>query len=299
VSAAAFTPMLTALVVVRSLHFGASMLVLGASVFVAAFAPVRLARELGKSVWRMVLVASILACVTALAWLAIEAAELGDGWADSLNSETLKAVGFDTEFGRIWLWRVALSILVVAYALWRRERWILMAASGALLLGSLGLVGHAAMQSGPIGAAHRLNHAVHLLCAGGWLGGLAPLILCLRRYSGGELRADVAIALRRFSTIGQFAVALVVLTGVVNTALTLGKWPLDFSSPYQALLAGKIAIVATMIAIALFNRYVLAARSEETSGKSLRALRINAYFEIGLGLGALTLVSAFGVLAPD
>ena len=179
--------MLTALVVVRWLHFGASMLAFGASVFVAAFAPVRLARELSKPVWRMILAGAILACVAALVWLSLEAAELGDGWTDGFNPEILAAVAFETEFGRIWLWRVALSILVVVFALWRRERWILMAGSSALLLASLGLVGHAAMQSGPIGATHRFNHAVHLLCAGGWLGGLAPLILCLRRYSASTI----------------------------------------------------------------------------------------------------------------
>jgi copper resistance protein D len=291
--------MLTALIVVRWLHFGASMLLFGASVFVAAFAPIGLARELAKPVWRMIVAGAVLACVTALAWLALEAAELGEGWADSLNPDVLAAVAFQTEFGRIWLWRVTLSIIVVVFALWRRERWILMAGSAALLLASLGLVGHAAMQSGPVGAAHRLNHALHLLCAGGWLGGLAPLILCLRRHSEGELRAQTGAALCRFSTIGQFVVAWVVLTGAVNTALTLGKWPLDFSSPYQALLVWKIAIVAAMIAIALFNRYVLAARIKEASGDALRALRINAGVELGLGLSALALVSVFGVLPPD
>jgi putative copper resistance protein D len=291
--------MLTALVVVRWLHFGATMLLFGASVFVAAFAPTRLARELAKPAWRMIVAAAIISCATALAWLALEAAELGDGWADSLNPEILAPVAFETEFGRIWLWRVALSMAVVVFALWRRERWILMAGTAALLLASLGLIGHAAMQSGAIGAAHRLNHALHLLCAGGWLGGLAPLMLCLRRYGEGDLRAETGAALHRFSTVGQFVVAVVVLTGAVNTALTLGRWPLDFSSPYQALLVWKIAIVATMIAIALFNRYVLAARIAEPSGDALRALRINACIEIGLGLGALALVSAFGVLPPD
>jgi copper resistance protein D len=291
--------MLTALVVVRWLHFGATMLLFGASVFVAAFAPTRLSRELAKPAWRMIVAAAIIGCVTALAWLALEAAELGDGWTDSLNPEILAAVAFETEFGRIWLWRVALSMAVVAFALWRREHWILMAGSAALLLASLGLVGHAAMQSGAIGAAHRLNHALHLLCAGGWLGGLAPLMLCLRRYGEGDLRAEIGAALHRFSTVGQLVVAVVVLTGAANTALMLGKWPLDFSSPYQALLVCKIAIVATMIAIALFNRYVLAARITEPSGDALRALRINACIEIGLALGALALVSAFGVLPPD
>ena len=54
-------------------------------------------------------------------------------------------------------------------------------ASGALLA-SLGLVGHAAMQTGAEGVLHRMNHAVHLLTAGAWLGGLIPFAMCLRAY---------------------------------------------------------------------------------------------------------------------
>ncbi len=89
-----------------------------------------------------------------------------------------------------------------------------------------------------------------------------------------------------------------VATGVVNTALTLGAWPTDPSSPYQRLLAGKIAIVGAMIAIALFNRYVLAPRITTESRAALRALAIACLVEVALGLVALALVSVFAILAP-
>src|ERR1019366_3967632 len=135
---------------------------------------------------------------------------------------------------------------------------------------------------------------VHLLAAGAWLGGLLPLVLCLRRHEGEtRLRAEAGATLRRFSGLGHFAVALVVLTGAVNTALTLGVWPVDLSSPYQALLAAKIAIVAAMIGIALFNRYYLTPRIKKEPGAALRALTIASLAEVALGLGAPALVSAF------
>ena len=57
--------------------------------------------------------------------------------------------------------------------------------------------------------------------------------------------------MRRFSFWGQFDVALVVLTGVVNVALTSGLGALAPTTPYRALLAAKIVLVATMIALAL------------------------------------------------
>jgi putative copper resistance protein D len=291
---------LTALVVCRFAHFAATMLLFGASAFVWALAPARLASELAGPVRRMIVAAFMVAALSAVAWLALEAGQMGDGWADMLNPDVLGAVSLDTEFGRVWLWRLALLLIVAgALATGRRDRFGVVALTAALLLASLGLIGHAAMQSGPVGALHRLNHAVHLLVAGAWLGSLVPLVLCLRCYGGdARLPAEAGAALRRFSGLGHIAVALVVATGVVNTALTLGVWPINFSSPYQSLLAVKIAIVATMIGIALFNRYVLTPRIKVEPRAALRALTIASLTEIALGLIALALVSVFAILAP-
>jgi copper resistance protein D len=289
--------MLTALAFCRFLHFAAVMLLFGASVFVWAFAPAALAERLAPPVKRMIGVAIVVAAITALAWVGLEAGQMGEGWSDSVSLEALSGVLFDTEFGSVWLWRMALAlVLLCALALRRHDRFAFIAIVSGLLLGSLGLVGHATMQSGAIGALHRFNHSVHLLLAGGWIGGLAPFILCLGHSR--EARSEVGVALRRFSGVGHFVVALILFTGVVNTILTLGAWPIDFSSLYQALLAAKIAIVAAMIALALFNRYVLAPRLKQDSESALRALRIDSVIELALGAIVLALVSAFGILAP-
>ena len=292
--------MLTALVICRLAHFAATMLLFGASAFVWALAPVGLARELAGPTRRMIVAAFVIAALSAVAWLALEAAQMGDGWADMLNPDVLGAVAFDTAFGRVWVCRLALVMVVAGtLAIGRRDRFGAIALIAALLLASLGLVGHATMQAGAVGALHRLNHAVHLLASGAWLGSLAPLALCLRRRDeDARRRAEVAATLRGFSGLGHLAVALVVATGVVNTALTLGAWPTDPSSPYQRLLAGKIAIVGAMIAIALFNRYVLAPRITTESRAALRALAIACLVEVALELVALALVSVFAILAP-
>jgi copper resistance protein D len=292
--------MLTALVVCRFAHFAATMLLFGASAFMSALAPAGLARELAAPARRMIIAAFVVAALSGVAWLALEAAQMGDGWADMLSPDVVRAVAFDTEFGRVWLCRLALLLIVAgALAIGRRDRFGVIALTAALLLASLGLIGHATMQTGPIGTLHRFNQAVHLLAAGAWLGSLAPLALCLRRGDGDARRcADVAATLRGFSGLGYIAVALVLATGVVNTALTLGAWPTDPSSPYQRLLVAKIAIVAAMVAIALFNRCVLAPRIAMESRAALRALTIACLVEIALGLVALALVSLFATQAP-
>jgi putative copper resistance protein D len=289
----------TALAICRLFHFAATILAFGASAFLWALVPTDLARELARPMRRMVGAAIVVAAVTAFGWFALEAGQMGDGWSDCVNPQILSAVAFETDFGRIWLWRMALALVLAgALATGRHDRWGFVAFSSALLLASLGLVGHAAMQDDLNGAMHRANHAIHLLCAGAWLGGLPPLIFCLRRYGDPRLRSEAAIVLRRFSGLGHFVVALVVLTGIVNIVLTLGRWPIDFASPYQALLAIKIGLVAVMIALALANRYILAPRIKGGSGAARRALALNSIAEVGLGIAALALVSVFAMLAP-
>jgi copper resistance protein D len=291
--------MLTALAVCRLLHFAATMLLFGVSVFVGALVPASLANELAAPVRRLASAAIIVAAVTALAWFALEAGQMGEGWGDSVNPQTLTAIAMETAFGRAWLWRMPLALaLVGALALGRCDRWAFVAPAAGLLLSSLALVGHATMQQGSIGALHRLNQALHLICAGAWIGALPPLMLCLRRYGDVHMRSEIVLALRRFSGIGHFIVGLVILTGIVNIVLTLGAWPVDFSSPYQALLALKVALVAAMIALALVNRYVLAPRIRGETSAALRALTINCAVEIGLGIAVLGAVSIFAMLAP-
>ena len=86
-----------------------------------------------------------------------------------------------------------------------------MAAASGLLLAALALTGHAVMQDGWLGAAHRLNDAVHVLSASAWLGALVPLLLILKRLGASGEHRETIDALMRFSIAGQIVVALVVV----------------------------------------------------------------------------------------
>ncbi|MFP3435633.1 CopD family protein, partial [Paraburkholderia sp. SIMBA_061] len=70
-------------------------------------------------------------------------------------------------------------------------------------------------------------------------------------------RSDAVSTLIRFSRWGHLAVALVILSGVINSLIILGNWPLDVASPYQRLLLFKTALVALMVMVALANRYAI------------------------------------------
>jgi putative copper resistance protein D len=135
------------------------------------------------------------------------------------------------------------------------------------------------------------------LTTGAWIGGLVPFAMCLRAYERDDLRNDAVRAMTRFSFWGQFIVAAIVLTGVANIALTSGRAPIPPATPYRALLVAKIILVAIMIALAVFNRFVLAPRLK-ASATALAALRATSAAEIALGCLVVALVSAFALLDP-
>ncbi len=290
--------MTTMLMFVRFTHFASTMLLFGASTCLWALASTELANQLIGPVGRIASATILFVGGTALLWLGLEAGLMGGGWHAAVNPDTLVGVLTDTAFGRVWQWRLCLIIVLIAVAtLSRQWRSAFGVPASALLLASLGLVGHANIQSGLTGALHRTNAVIHIFAVGGWLGGLVPLILCLRLYGDPRLRKEIVDTLRRFSAWGHCIVALIVVSGVFNTALMLGTRPIDLSSSYQLLLAAKVAIVALMIAIAIFNRYFLIPRLTIDT-KAMALLANNTVREIILGSVALALVSIIGVLEP-
>ena len=289
---------MTALVLCRFAHFLAAMLTFGASAFLWLYAPERVRGELSPAVRRLAVIASVVALVTAILWLALESASMADDWSAALDPGAIGAVLAETAFGHAWAAHLILAAALVAVVVFEpRARWGLTAVASAALLASLGLTGHAAMQTGAEGVLHRLNHAVHLLTAGAWIGALVPFMMCLGAYERGDLRREAVRAMTRFSFWGHFIVAAIVLTGAVNIALTAGRLPIPPDTPYRALLDAKIAIVAAMISLALLNRYVLAPQLKPNS-RAFAVLRATSTAEVALGAVTVALVSVFALLDP-
>ncbi len=323
---------MTALALCRFAHFMAAMLTFGASAYLWAYAPERLRLALSPAIRRLALIASLVALITAIVWLALEAASMADDWSAAVDPDQIGAVLADTAFGHAWAAHLALAAALVAVVVLEpsairsnrrgfhislmprafrekpastfsqrapgpRDRWAATAIASAALLASLGLVGHAAMQTGAEGVLHRANHAVHLLTTGAWIGGLVPFAMCLRAYERDDLRKNAVRAMTGFSFWGQLNVAAIVLTGVVNIALTSGHPPIPPTTPYRALLVAKIVIVGIMILLALFNRFVLVPRLKP-SATALAVLRATSVAEIALGCAVVALVSVFALLDP-
>jgi copper resistance protein D len=287
-----------ALALCRFAHFMAAMLAFGSSAFLWLYAPTELRRALAPKLRRLALAASLVALATAILWLALEAASMSEDWGAATNPGAIAAVLTDTEFGQTWIAHLAFAAAFVAVAVFApRDAWGAIAVLGGLTLASLALVGHAAMQTGVVGALHRANHGLHLLTTGAWLGGLIPFVMCLDAYRRGSLRREAVGAMMRFSFYGHFVVAGIVATGVVNIALTSHRLPLPPTTPYRALLDVKIGVVAIMILLAVVNRYGLVPRIK-ASAKALAALRRFSLVNVALGTLVVALVSVFALLDP-
>jgi putative copper resistance protein D len=288
-----------ALAVCRFAHFLAATTLFGASAYFRLQAPPTLRAGLDRAARRVAAAAILVAALSALVWLALEGAAMSGSWAGSVDFETLGDVLADTAFGAVWRGRLLVALaLLVAWAFGRHGPSAFLLVASALLLASLGLVGHAAMQSGALGALHRLNHALHLLAAGAWLGGLPAFALSLAAYRDAALRREAVAAMRRFSDWGRLAVAAVVATGAANVAIVSGAPPLPPTTPYRALLDAKLALVAAMVALALLNRHVLAPRLR-SGAAAFRALMATTVAEIVLGAAVVALVSVFGLCDPN
>jgi copper resistance protein D len=286
-----------ALALVRLSFDAAAIAAYGVSGFIACIAPKRLAQTIAASSNFLIVAASSFAVLSTLAWLPIEAAMIGDSWQSAVDRSTLSALLFDTASGNSWRVRLALSLLLTAALLCRAASIVRLALSG-LLLASLALTGHANMDEGTRGVLHILNDALHLLAGGAWLGSLLALPGCLARLRDPAFCTEAKTALRRFSSAGHLAVTLVIATGIVNTVLVLKRWPTDFTSTYQMLLATKIAFVAGMTGLALMNRYIFVPRRLTKRDRAIRQIRNGTYGELALGAGVLALVAFLGILDP-
>ena len=286
-----------ALALVRLCFDAATITAYGVSGFIACIAPKRFGQAIAASSNFLIVAACSLAVLSTLAWLPIEAAMIGENWQSAVDRSTLSTLLCDTAIGKAWLVRLALSLLLTAALPWRSASIVRLVLSG-FLVASLALTGHANMDEGTRGVLHILNDALHVLAGAAWLGSLLALPGCLARLRDPAFCTEAKTALRRFSSAGHLAVALVIATGIVNTVLVLQRWPTDFTSSYQTLLAAKIALVAGMTGLAVMNRYIFVPRMGTQRDRAIIRIRNATYAELALGAGVLALVAFLGILDP-
>ena len=108
----------------RFAHFMAAMLAFGASAYLWLLTPEKLRRALSPTLWRLSLVASVIALVTAIIWLALESAAMADDWMSAYDPGAIGDVLTDTAFGHAWAAHLILAAALVAVVgFGPRGRW--------------------------------------------------------------------------------------------------------------------------------------------------------------------------------
>jgi copper resistance protein D len=294
-----------AFVACRLVHFASVMVTFGGSAFrlyAVGAGDDDLVAVLDVRLRRILLVAGILALLSAVLLVPLVGSRMAGSASAALDWKIVSTVLLDTSFGRVWRWRLLVAVLfVVVCAVWSIRPGY-RAALSAFLLVSLGWVGHAADEQGAAGVGHEINQSVHLLAAGIWLGGLVPLAWLAWMARSGNQRWHVLLrtALPQFSHMGYVAVAVVALTGTVNTNLLVGSIDGLTGTPYGLVLLVKIALFLLLVAVAMVNRLVLVPRigREATSSGGTAALLSMVVIEQILGLAIISVVSVLGMLPP-
>jgi copper resistance protein D len=312
------------LVAVRAIHFAATLALFGEAVFALLAARSRDGANHSGEVQpvdasryrRRVVAAWLIAVSSGACWLLLEATlmsgrTLEEGW----DLAVLGTVIEGTLFGRAWSVRALLALALAAvWAIAPRRRPshrfaapVLAVTLSAGLTAGLAWAGHANARGGADGVIHHVSDGIHLLAAGAWLGGLAPLIATLRRLGPSPTRGDLDSGARlvaRFGLLAAGCVGLLLTTGVINARYTLRSPMALLDTPYGHLLLIKLVLFALMLALAAANRARLApalcAHDADfaTRSAAARQLRHNAGAEQALGIGILVLVGVLGVSSP-
>jgi putative copper export protein/mono/diheme cytochrome c family protein/peroxiredoxin len=242
----------------------------------------------------------------------------GRSLSQTLTPDALWSLLASTQYGRVWIIRIALMALLGSI-LWLRDQewdgrdwWALrleVAGLAASILVAQAWTGHSATGEGLTLVYQVLADGLHLFASGVWLGSL-PLLAFLLAWAqrsdapGADLIA--AEATRRFSVLGLVSMGVLILSGLANAWELVGTIPALVGTTYGRLLLLKVCLLLPLLVIAAFNllrdkprllRSVTEAERTDTR-PLLRRLRRNVLGEIALGGLILLLVGALGVMPP-
>jgi copper resistance protein D len=232
--------------------------------------------------------------------------------------DSLEVAITQTQFGRLWTWRLPLMLLFTVVnlfasqkhrnVLWRSRVWQCVGAINAvILLASLAWAGHAGATIGAKRPIHLTVDAAHLIAAGLWPGGLLPLALLLVQASKStepSLLLAAGAMTRRFSAVSLLVVGALAATGLTNSYFLVGSLPALVTSTYGSLLVMKLFLFSIMIGFGACNLLLFKPRlppADESPAKqrdALRKLMRNVLAELCLGTLIVLIVGALGATPP-
>ena len=196
--------------------------------------------------------------------------------------------GFSTSYGlTVLLLAASLALALVSLFALRRLAW----PAWPLAAIALAISGHA-------GAAEPqwLTRSAVVLHIGGilfWAGALLPLWFWMRSRSDA---ADRALA--QFSRFIPFAVAPILVSGIVLAIVQMGPPGPAWLAPYAIILAAKLGLLIALFALALWNRFRLTRPTLGGEAKARRLLRKSILLEIVVVLAIFILAAGWRFTPP-
>lgn len=232
--------------------------------------------RVGARLEGMVRAALIASLVTTSLFLLVQATVVSELRRADIDGGAFASV-FETSFGRWYLLRypmlAALAVLVVgrvsrstargaegkARLLWL-SLWAVLAVG---LTATSTFSGHAMVSSPRLLAV--TNDVIHLVSGGIWFTGVVLLAVVLpdawaHGHGGVRSLQMLAPAVDRFARVAAVSIAVVGVTGVLNSVFNLQS-PADLvSSPYGRAVAGKMALFIAILGLGGINHYVVRRR---------------------------------------
>ena len=203
-----------------------------------------------------------------------------------------------------------LAAAVLAFAGIRHPRFALLGISlaGGVAIATLAWSGHGVADVGALGWVHLVADISHLLSAGVWVGALSGLALLIFRRTA-EIDGTHLIlshrALAGFSLIGSVVVAVITVSGLINSWIMVGIANISAlpTTLYGQLLIAKLLLFAAMVGLAGANRFHLTPALERAIAdgeheRAIGALRKSIAIETSCAIVILGLVAWLGTLEP-
>jgi putative copper resistance protein D len=302
------------LVIARWIHFASVFVLFGSSFFWLYMGSERFSVGPGglpgalRATTILLRIAAPIAAISGIAWLACVLINMARDFGSVVDPEDLRLLFFETPFGTVSFLRLALLAIgvVLAFLPWHgRWRFAALVPVGALLLITQAWFGHSAEGVGLYRASMIAVYAIHTIATGAWVGGLPALLFALveqRRFGPYEARNCTLDVCSRFSLMATIAVTLVVASGIANAGFRVaGSFGKLFGSAYGDVLLKKLAVVAAMLAVAYFNRFIATPRLRAASSKGTRQitwLRYSVAFDVLFGALVLGASAILGITMP-
>jgi putative copper resistance protein D len=304
--------LVTAVIVFRFFQYCGATILLGSSLFFIYGLPKTGPCAASTQRWPklLIILSSAVLIISAVMGLISQTGLLAGSFGEGLKLANLQAVVTQMNFGWSNITRalIAMTALISVTALKPSSvLWTWCSILGVIVCSSFAWMGHGAATPGAGGYFHLLADIAHSLAAAVWIGALVVFVFWL--WSGQSSAAtdlELHDSLRAFSGIGSAAVAVLVVTGLINSWFLVGVDRLSeaWTTLYAQVLIAKLAVFIGMLGLAASNRYRLtpalgsALDSGGARSKALTALKVILVSETLAAFIVFALVAWLGTLAP-